>query len=165
MLNQIFTDVKTSEELRAEFRRLALKYHPDRGGSNEAMRKINAAYTAASERIAKGVKAPKGSAAAEAAEAAQDLDEKLREKLMSLLGIPGVNVEIVGTWLWVHHEDSRAIKGELKGEGCRWAPKKKLWYYPGSVSKSRGGMSMGAIRARYGSELVKGSEGKRALKG
>lgn len=157
-----FTNCNTTAELRAELAKLALKYHPDRkGGDAEIMKAVNAAYTLASERIAKGSNAaPEGSVAAEAAQATQDLDEKLREKLMSLLAIDGVSVELVGTWFWIVHEDSRSIKDELKSEGCRWAPKKKRWYYAGSVSKSRGKMTMNAIRERYGSTVISGDSKK-----
>jgi curved DNA-binding protein CbpA len=37
-------DKKTAEEIKKLYRQLATKYHPDRGGSEEKMKEINAAY-------------------------------------------------------------------------------------------------------------------------
>lgn len=34
---QYFENVKTLDELKKQYRRLAMKYHPDMGGSTEAM--------------------------------------------------------------------------------------------------------------------------------
>jgi hypothetical protein len=42
-----FNHVATLEELKSEFRRLALENHPDRGGSVEAMQEINAEFEVA----------------------------------------------------------------------------------------------------------------------
>ena len=41
---KFFQTVKTLEELKAEYRRLAMKYHPDRGGDAETMKAINAEH-------------------------------------------------------------------------------------------------------------------------
>lgn len=37
-----FKNIDNIEDLKAEYRRLAMVNHPDRGGSTEAMQKINA---------------------------------------------------------------------------------------------------------------------------
>ena len=37
-----FTNCKTLDELKAEYRRLAMANHPDRGGDAETMKKISA---------------------------------------------------------------------------------------------------------------------------
>ena len=41
-----FENVKTLDELKKQYRRLAMKYHPDMGGSTEAMQQINAEHDA-----------------------------------------------------------------------------------------------------------------------
>ena len=37
-----FANIKNLDELKAQYRRLAMMYHPDRGGSVEIMQAINA---------------------------------------------------------------------------------------------------------------------------
>ena len=40
------SSIKTLEQLKAAYRRLAKQHHPDHGGSTEAMQEINNEYTA-----------------------------------------------------------------------------------------------------------------------
>ena len=46
-----FANIKTLDELKAQYRRLAMQYHPDRGGSTEIMQQINAEYERLHERL------------------------------------------------------------------------------------------------------------------
>ena len=39
-----FTNIRTLDELKAAYRRLAMQYHPDMGGDTEAMKAINAEH-------------------------------------------------------------------------------------------------------------------------
>lgn len=43
-MTQYFENVKTLDELKKQYRRLAIKYHPDMGGSTEIMQQINAEF-------------------------------------------------------------------------------------------------------------------------
>jgi curved DNA-binding protein CbpA len=157
-----FADCKTLEELRAEYRKLCLRYHPDRNHDEDTtriMQEINAAYTAATKRMTSqdGWSAPHGKQWSQGRETYYaDLNEKLRDIIYKLIGIPGVVVEVTGYWLWVEHPDSRAIKDDLKTIGCKWSRNKQQWYYPGIPSRGRGNKSKDDIRAKYGSKRYAG---------
>lgn len=126
------------KELRREYKKAAAQLHPDHGGSADQMAKLNAEY--------------------QQKEALLGLDEELREAVEKILPIPGINIEICGTWIWVSG-DTKTNKDTIKAAGYRWARGKKMWYYKKEneyYARSRkGGMSMGYIRDKYGSEEVK----------
>jgi hypothetical protein len=73
--------------------------------------------------------------------------------LISIISLPGINIELVGKWIWVSGF-TFPIKAELKSAGFEWAPKKKMWYYAGVESAGRGKSSIEEIRAKYGSEKI-----------
>ena len=158
-----FANCTTFDELRAEFKRLVLKHHPDRGGDEETMKQLNAAYTAACTRIMNGASATADKPWSDRKRQHwTDLNEKLRAVLEQLLMLPDIEVEITGYWFWVDGADEPARKGEVKPPlelrlrelGCRYAYGKRRWFYAGVKSKNRKEQSMGNIRSNYGSERV-----------
>ena len=44
MMNRYFKQCTTLEELKAEYKKLVMKHHPDRGGDTATMQEINAEY-------------------------------------------------------------------------------------------------------------------------
>ncbi|MFO7657652.1 MAG: J domain-containing protein [Bacteroidales bacterium] len=48
-----FNDVMTVEDLKSVYRRLAMLYHPDRGGNIDEMKRINSEYSELSKEIGK----------------------------------------------------------------------------------------------------------------
>ena len=140
-------------ELKSEYRKLALKNHPDRGGKVEVMAKINNDYDQALKRISvndfnvddttKTVNF-------------DDLDDGFREVIQSLINLEGVNIELCGSWVWISG-NTKQYKKILKESGCFWAPNKKLWYWrpkESAVRCSSGIKDMSYIRTVYGSEKI-----------
>ncbi len=51
MIYKFFENVKTVEELKRQYKTLAFKHHPDRGGKVEDMQRINAEYDELYKRV------------------------------------------------------------------------------------------------------------------
>lgn len=144
-----FTRCRTLDEIKAEYKRLARKHHPDMGGDTRTMQEINRQYEAAFH-------AAKGAARTETTETAAEFIAVID----ALMKLHGITVELCGCWLWISG-DTRAVKEELKAAGCRWAPKKGMWYWrpAGQHTRKGGGASMERIRAKYGSRTITRRDG------
>lgn len=94
-----FTNIRTLDELKAAYRRLALKCHPDMGGSTEIMQEINAEHDALFEQLKR-----QHNAHADEYHQTTETAEEFREILDVLLGLPGLTVELCGSWLWISGE-------------------------------------------------------------
>ena len=44
MKTSFFTDCRSLEEVKRKYKELAMKFHPDKGGSTEIMQQINSEY-------------------------------------------------------------------------------------------------------------------------
>lgn len=151
-MKKFFASCSTLDELKREYRRLAMIYHPDCGGSDADMQELNAAYEAAMKDIRFTAQA--GTRDAETAEKSADFI-----RIIDLLLRLHLDVELCGSWLWIGG-DTRPVKEQLKSAGCRWAAKKGLWYWhpaDAAVSHHRRSSSMSEIREKYGSKVLSGS--------
>lgn len=144
-----FINCHTLEELKKEYRRLAMKHHPDHGGDLETMKAINAQYEEAFDRLKKQHNASHD----EDHQTTEAPDEFIRI-IEALLKMPGLIVELCGSWLWISG-DTLPNKDGLKAAGCRWSSSKKMWYWrhqEDGAHWSRGRKSMNQIRSKYGSQ-------------
>ena len=150
-----FDSCKDKNELKAMYRKLAMKNHPDRGGDEEVMMAINAEYDKALKRIL----ASEGEPVQNEGINVDDLDDGFREVIDKLLNIDGIEIELCGAWLWISGT-TREHRVELKAAGCRWSNNKKLWYWhheePGKHWR-RGNSTMSDIRRKYGSQVYTAS--------
>ena len=151
-----FKDCKTLEELKAVYRKLAMKNHPDVGGDTETMQKINAEYEIVFERLkaeqnSRAAADKTGRTYATAEQAADFIDI-----ISKLIRMDGLEIELCGRWLWISGETMKH-KDALKAAGCRWSSNKKMWswHFPeDGVYKKHKAKSMAYIRSRYGSSMV-----------
>ncbi len=91
--------------------------------------------------------------------------EELENILTTLSGLSGVVYEVIGNWVWISGE-TREHKGELNEMGCKWAPKKKQWFYRPEEHKSRWNRkehSMDEIREMYGTDGKRRATARRAV--
>lgn len=158
-----FKDVNTLETLRKEYKELLKKYHPDNAnGSTEATQEINAEY----DKLFKTLKDRHSTATADSTDNSNASninnmkydfteDAKLREILQKIVGVNGIDIEIIGSWIWVSG-NTYLFKNELKANGFKWASNKRMWYWHSDnyQKKSRKSLSMEDIRDYYGSMKV-----------
>lgn len=147
-----FADVRTLEELKAAYRRLAMQHHPDVGGAAEVMKAINNEHDALFERLKK-----QHNAQVDEAHRTTETPEEFRAIIETLLRLEGLEVELCGSWLWIGG-NTRAHKEALKVAGCRWSSSKKLWYWRHAEDGRRwhkGNQTMGQIRAKCGSQIYR----------
>lgn len=152
-----FEHCKTLDELKKEYRRLAMQHHPDVGGDLETMKAVNNEYAARFE-VLKG----QHNARAAADETGKtstttEAPEEFIAIIEKLLRLDGLEVELCGSWLWIGG-NTREHKEALKAAGCRWSSSKKLWYWRHAEDGHRwhkGNKTMSQIRNKYGSQTYR----------
>lgn len=162
-MTMYFSNIKSLEELRKQYKELLKKFHPDNPtGSTEATQTINAEY----DNLFKELKDRYDSAADSSRTAYDNMkydfaeDEKLRELLQQVISFVGINIEIVGAWIWIDGY-TYGFKAELKALGFKWASDKKKWYFHTEAFRKRSHkkLSFDDIKNYYGSTRVE-PEGK-----
>lgn len=141
--------IQNLDELKKQYYKLAKIYHPDAGGSKAQFQDLQNEYEKLFKRILNG-----GTLSPEEKETEIELDENLRRAVDAIISLPGINIELVGKWIWITG-NTYPIKEQLKAAGYNFAPVKKAWYYKGAESSGRGKMSLDEIRGKYGSERIK----------
>ena len=166
----MFDHCQNLQELKQEYRKAAMKFHPDRGGSDEQMKKVNAAYDEAKARLSKQEARQQPQSAKSYTDYEKEADD-FREALLAVLGLPDIEIEVCGSWIWIRNlafelaKADRSKKAQcllnndaLKQAGYSFAPKKEMWHWPKtSYSRRKQRLSMDEIRDKYGSDKIKQS--------
>ena len=150
---QYFENVKTLDELKKQYRRLAMKYHPDMGGSTEAMQQINAEHDALFEMLKK-----QHNASADEYHQTTETAAEFRDLIDCWMKFDDLEVELVGSWVWCGG-NTKPHKDDLKAAGFHWSQNKERWYWhhPEAGRKwRRGKATMDEIRRKYGSQVFSG---------
>ena len=119
-----FHNCSTLDEVKSLYRTLAKENHPDKGGDLETMQHINREYSFAIAKITSGQ-----GLSAEETEATILSAEKYREALEKIIYVPGLEIELIGTWIWVrgntypHRSKERGGTGILGEAGFFFAKK------------------------------------------
>lgn len=155
-----FTSPKTLEELRKQYKDLLKRYHPDNpSGSEEATKAINTEY----ETLFKALKDIHSKTAKDITSETYDNmkwdyseDEALRDMFNKVIQFAGINITIVGNWIWVDG-NTYPYKAVLKESGFKWAREKKRWYWHSETfrKKSHKNLSFDSICNYYGSADIK----------
>lgn len=148
----------SKDDLKSAYKKLALKYHPDRNPLGvELMKAVNAAFDLLMTHFDKI-----SQYSSENDSNTYNYGEELEKVLKELNGMEGVVFEVIGNWVWIDGE-TKKHKEALNKLGCKWASKKKKWFYRPEEHKSRWNRaerSIDEIREMYGTDGVKKAKGR-----
>ena len=158
-----FKKPQTLEELKQQYRGLAFKHHPDRGGSDEAMKKINAEYDDLFPKL-KDIHRTKEGETYTAKQASNETAAQFKDLISELMKMEDIVIEIIGCFVWVTG-NTKPYKDRLKELKFQWHSKKIAWYLkPEDYKKrSRKDYSFEEIRSMYGTSGTVNSKGTTKL--
>jgi hypothetical protein len=152
MIGEMFdvTVIKDLDALKKQYIKLSKKYHPDAGGTTIQFQQLQAEYDILMKKILRN-----GKLTSEQVDNEIELDQAVRDIVDTLVNIDGLNVELIGKWLWISG-NTYPVKTTLKQAGLTFIKKdgKPYWVYKGVESTSRGKTSMEQIKSKYGVHVV-----------
>jgi DnaJ-class molecular chaperone len=160
-MTKFFTPApQTLEELKAQYRKLAMQHHPDRGGDTETMKAINAEYDKLFPKL-KDVHKTKTGETYTARQATTETAEHFKDLISELMKMEDIVIEVIGCFVWVTG-NTRPHKEQLKALKFQWHSKKIAWYLaPEDYRKrSRKDYDLDEIREMYGTSGAVHSKGK-----
>ena len=120
-----FRNCKTIEDVKRTYRDLAKKLHPDCGGNADEFKKMSAEYQTAFNRY-KNIHESKNSKADQQetyTKETTETPEAFAEIINSIIGLAGLKIEIIGSWVWVSG-NTFIHKDALKAAGFVWSKSK-----------------------------------------
>ena len=147
MIFTYFENVKTFDELKRQYKTLAFKYHPDKGGTVEDMQRINAEYDELKKHVGN-------------IHETADVPDNFRKIINAIITF-NCKIELCGSWLWVFN--AYTYKDELKKLGFFWCSAKKAWAWAENPKENKFRLSLEEIRRLHGSEVIKEEENKKLL--
>lgn len=160
-----FSNCKTIEDVKAEYKRLIKQYHPDISGADTTaqMQEINAQYDIVFERLKNVHRTAEGKTYTAKTET-KETPEEFKHIMEVLLTLEGVTVSLIGSFIWLSGL-TYPHKETIKKLGFKWSSGKRQWYYTKDNRRRTGSnISMDKIKERYGCETFE-AEGKAKLQG
>lgn len=141
----------TINDIKAQYRTLAKKYHPDLGGDTATMQRLNNEYELLLKQFdGKRYKGTDGKNHTYTynAENEREIMELIYKFLE--LKLQNVTISLIGTWLWITG-DTKPNKDAIKGLGFKWHGKRKAWYWRKfASSRYAKNLSLNDLAGNYG---------------
>ncbi len=149
-----FENVKSMEELKRQYKKLAFTYHPDKGGSVEQMQAVNAEYDELLKRVRNVHETADGKTYTRTDEE-PDVPDNFREIINAIINF-NCKIELCGSWLWVFN--AYAYREQLKKLGFFFCSSKKAWAWTDNPTNNKHRLTLDEIRRLHGSEIIKDNE-------
>ena len=158
------SEILSLDDLKKVYKNLAKKLHPDKGGDTASFQAMQNEYDLLVNEILKT-----GNLSAQQVKNEVELDEIYKEIINALIPYENLNIEIIGTWIWLSGSfndlaplTKKYGNGLLDSLGFKWASLKKMYYLDttGKGTKNKKEMSIDNIRNKYGSTSIKSGKAK-----
>lgn len=150
-----FSHLTTVEEIKKKYRDLCKQHHPDLGGCEETMKRVNSEYHCALKR-ADGQTSKDAEGKEHKYSYNEVREEEIALKLQELLKLKmeGVDLYLIGVWVWIKGE-TKPHKDALKALACRWHAKNACWYYrPEGFKTFSSGKGLDELARKYGARRI-----------
>lgn len=153
-------DLKDVNTLRAAYKRLLIKYHPDNNKNDTTgmMQEINAEYDLLFQQLKDTYEhSDNYKKQTDRQKQAYDWekDKQLRAIIVALSKFAGLEIELCGTWVYVRGA-TYPYRKELKVLGMNYNRQKKCWiiHFDDYYKYHKKSVSMSHIRDKYGSVII-----------
>lgn len=150
-----FENVKTLEELKREYKKIVLKLHPDvnkEKDTTEEFKEMQNEY----ERVFEMVKNNRVNQNGETyTKETTETPEEFKEIIDKLIFFDGVNIEIIGTWIWLSG-NTYTYKDQIKELNFKYSKTKKSWYFNNEDDNKyhRGHFTLDQLRERFETTII-----------
>lgn len=161
-----FKNVSTIEAIKNLYRKLCREFHPDLGGDLETMKTVNVEYKEALSRN-HGQKSTDNFGKEHTYYYNEHVEDALMDKIYELLALnmTGVEVALIGVWIWVTGDNTKDYRSQFKNLKLRWHSKRKAWYFQTSKkrTKYKRNFSMDDMANAYGYQTFERDDNTLAL--
>jgi curved DNA-binding protein CbpA len=158
-----FKNPQTLEELKKQYRELAFKHHPDKGGETAVMQEIKNEYDVLFAKL-KDVHQTKDGETYTAKQSNTETAEQFKNIIDELMRMDDITIEIIGCFVWVTGQ-TKNYKDKLKSMKFQWHTKKIAWYLKPEDYRRRShkDYELDEIREMYGTNGEMKSKGTTKL--
>ena len=147
-----FKNITTLEELKSEYRKLAMIHHPDRGGKTNDFQDLQNEYEKLFEEVKDFHRKKNGDMYTK--ETVKETPDMFRDIINNLMTIKGIKIEVIGCFIWITgvRKSEKTKQEKLKAMGFRYSREKNKWSWhsPDYKKRSHTTHSMEWIRESFG---------------